>query len=141
LSIKVVNVHKNYSFSDKNVHALRGVNLQLEKGDFAALTGPVGSGKTTLLNLIGGFDKPSGGEIYVDDVGFAALNKRQQIRGGFILQNSNLIPVLTVYENVELPMLAAGVPIKEREARAKELLEALGVNWVYASSSQRVKQG
>jgi ABC-type antimicrobial peptide transport system, ATPase component len=128
LSVKLVEVYKTYTFSENNVYALRGINLHLEKGETAALTGPPGSGKTTLLNLIGALDKPSKGKIYVDDVDLTALKKLEQAtlrqrRIGFILQAYNLIPVLTVYENVELPMLAAGVPPKEREARAKELLK------------------
>lgn len=132
MSIKMVDVDKTYSFAENNVHALKGINLQLEKGEFVAFMGPSGSGKTTLLNLIGVLDKPSKGKIYVDDINLTSLKKRQltKLRRstiGFIFQFYNLIPVLSAYENVELPMLIAGVPTKEREARAKELLTMVGL--------------
>ena len=131
MSIKLVEVDKTYTYSESNVSALRRINLQIEKGEFAAITGPAGSGKTTLLNLIGATDKPSTGKIYVDSTDLTGLKKQQlakiRCKTGFIYQSNNLIPVLSAYENIELPMQAAGVPIKKREARVKELLETAGL--------------
>jgi putative ABC transport system ATP-binding protein len=128
LSIKLVEVDKKYTFSENHVNALRGVNLQIEKGEFAALIGPAGSGKTTLLNLISAQDKPSSGKIHINGSDLTGLKKRQLAKFrrttlGFILQAYNHVPVLSVYENIELPMLAAGVSAKERRSRIQELLK------------------
>lgn len=133
MSVKVVEVEKTYALGENKVHALKGINMQLNKGEFVAFMGPSGSGKTTLLNLIGVLDKPSKGKIYVDDIDLTVLKERQltKLRRstiGFIFQFYNLIPVLSAYENVELPMLIAGVPTKERDARAKELLKMVGLS-------------
>jgi len=132
LSVKVVDVEKIYRLGENKVHALKGVNLELSKGEFVAFMGPSGSGKTTLLNLIGVLDKPSKGKIYVNETDLTVLKERELTklrRGtiGFIFQFYNLIPVLSAFENVELPMLIAGVPSKEREARAHELLKMVGL--------------
>lgn len=132
MSVKVVDVEKIYRLGENKVHALKGVNLELSKGEFVAFMGPSGSGKTTLLNLIGVLDKPSKGKIYVNETDLTVLKERELTklrRGtiGFIFQFYNLIPVLSAFENVELPMLIAGVPSKEREARAHELLKMVGL--------------
>ena len=132
MSVKLVEVEKKYRIGENNVHTLRGINMELHKGEFVAFTGPSDSGKTTLLNLIGVLDKPSKGKIYVDDVDLTSLKEREltKLRHstiGFIFQFYNLIPVLSAFENVELPMLIAGVPTKERETRAKELLAMVGL--------------
>lgn len=107
--------------------------MELNKGEFVAFIGPSGSGKTTLLNLIGVLDKPSKGKIFVDNIDLTTLKEKQltKLRRstiGFIFQFYNLIPVLSAYENVELPMLIAGVPTKERENRAKQLLAMVGLS-------------
>jgi putative ABC transport system ATP-binding protein len=133
LSVKVVEVEKTYQLGENKVHALKGINMQLNKGDFVAFIGPSGSGKTTLLNMIGVLDRPSKGKIFVDDVDLTLLKERELTklrRGtiGFIFQFYNLIPVLSAFENVELPMLIAGIPTKEREQRAKELLTRVGLS-------------
>ncbi len=132
MSVKVVEVEKIYRLGENRVHALKGVSLQLNKGEFVAFMGPSGSGKTTLLNLIGVLDKPSKGKIYVDNIDLTVLKEKDltKLRRstiGFIFQFYNLIPVLSAFENVELPMLIAGVPTKERENRAKELLTMVGL--------------
>jgi putative ABC transport system ATP-binding protein len=106
--------------------------MELKKGEFLAFMGPSGSGKTTLLNLIGVLDKPSKGKIYIDDIDITMLKERDLVKLrrntiGFIFQFYNLIPVLSAFENVELPMLLAGVTAKERETRAKELLKMVGL--------------
>ncbi len=132
MSVKVVEVEKTYRLGENKVHALKGVNLELKKGEFVAFMGPSGSGKTTLLNLIGVLDKPSKGKIYVDGIDLTLLKEKDltKLRRstiGFIFQFYNLIPVLSAFENVELPMLIAGVPTKERENRARELLKMVGL--------------
>ncbi len=132
MSVRVEAVEKTYKLGENEVHALKGINLELNKGEFVAFMGPSGSGKTTLLNLIGVLDKPSKGKIYIDGVDLTILKERQltKLRRstiGFIFQFYNLIPVLSAFENVELPMLIAGVPAKEREKRAKELLKMVGL--------------
>jgi len=131
-SVKVVNVEKTYRLGENDVHALKGIDLEIRKGEFVAFMGPSGSGKTTLLNLIGVLDKPSKGKIYIDGIDLTNL-KEQNLTNlrrstiGFIFQFYNLIPVLSAFENVELPMLIAGVPPKEREKRAQELLKMVGL--------------
>jgi putative ABC transport system ATP-binding protein len=132
LSVKVVEVEKTYSLGENKVHALKGINLELKRGEFVAFMGPSGSGKTTLLNLIGVMDKPSKGKIYVDGIDLTILKEKDltKIRRstiGFIFQFYNLIPVLSAFENVELPMLISGVPTKGREIRARELLQMVGL--------------
>ncbi len=128
MSVKVIEVEKTYSLGENKVNALKGINLELNKGEFVAFMGPSGSGKTTLLNLIGVLDKPSKGKIFVNDIDLTllkegALTKLRRGTIGFIFQFYNLIPVLSAFENVELPMLIAGVPAKQREERARELLK------------------
>ncbi len=132
MSVKVENVEKIYLLGSTPVYALRNVSMAIEKGEFIALMGPSGSGKTTLLNLIGALDKPSKGKIYIDGKDVTTLKesdltslRRQTI--GFIFQFYNLIPVLSAFENVELPMLIAGKPKKEREKRVIQLLEMVGL--------------
>lgn len=132
MSVKVVEVEKTYVLGENQVHALKGINLELKKGEFVAFMGPSGSGKTTLLNLIGVLDKPSKGKILVDDIDLTSLKERDLVKLrrktiGFIFQFYNLIPVLSAIENVELPMLIAGVPAKDRETRARELLQMVGL--------------
>jgi putative ABC transport system ATP-binding protein len=133
MSVKVEAVEKIYKLGENKVHALKGINLELKKGEFVAFMGPSGSGKTTLLNLIGVLDKPSKGKIYVDGIDLTVLKEKDltKLRRstiGFIFQFYNLIPVLSAFENVELPMLIAGVPTKAREARATELLKMVGLS-------------
>jgi putative ABC transport system ATP-binding protein len=132
MSVKVVEVEKTYMLGENEVHALKGINMELKKGEFVAFMGPSGSGKTTLLNLIGVLDKPSKGKIYVDDIDLTLLKEKELVKLrrstiGFIFQFYNLIPVLSAFENVELPMLIAGVPTKERESRARDLLTMVGL--------------
>lgn len=130
--IDVKNVHKIYNESEVKVHAVRGIDLEIEEGEFAAIVGPSGSGKTTFLNLIGGLDNPSEGEIIVNNTNIGALNSSKLIdfrlyNIGFVFQAYNLIPVLTAKENVEFIMQLQGKSKAEREKRSKELLEAVGL--------------
>jgi putative ABC transport system ATP-binding protein len=132
LVVKMEQVEKVYSLGTVTVHALRGVSLDISKGEFIVVMGPSGSGKTTILNLIGALDKPTKGKVYIEEKDLTTLNEKEltQIRRhkiGFVFQFYNLIPVLTAFENVELPMLIAGVSKREREKRARDLLETVGL--------------
>jgi putative ABC transport system ATP-binding protein len=124
---------KSYRAGSVDVPAIHGVDFSIESGAFVAFVGPSGSGKSTLLNMIGGLDKPSGGQLVVLDTDIAALDHRAaaNFRGanlGFIFQDFNLIPVLTAYENIEYPLLMVqDWPADKRHARVIELLEAVGM--------------
>lgn len=130
--IETKNVHKTYSETKVPVHALQGVDLQIEKGEFTAIVGPSGSGKSTLLNIIGGLDNPSEGFVRVANTDLSSMSENKLIdfrlkHIGFVFQAYNLIPVLTALENTEFIMLMQKVPKKEREERAIHLLEAMGI--------------
>jgi len=130
--LELRNVHKIYNSSEVKVHAVNGVSIDFDEGEFAAIVGPSGSGKTTLLNMIGGLDQPTEGEIIVNKVNLAAYKSSQLIdfrmkNIGFVFQSYNLIPVLTAAENVEFIMNLQKWPKKEREERTMELLKAVGL--------------
>ncbi|RMD49889.1 MAG: ABC transporter ATP-binding protein [Candidatus Thermofonsia bacterium] len=126
--IIVDNIHKSYLMGKEAVPALRGVSLEIHKGEFVCLMGPSGSGKTTLLNIIGGLDEPSRGHIIVDGQNLVSLNENQLAKlrlhkMGFIFQNYNLLGNFTALENVEAPMVLAKMSRRERHQRAKDLLD------------------
>jgi len=128
--IKVENVTKVYKTGTVETQALRGVSLTIQPGEFMALVGPSGSGKTTLLQLIGCLDQPSSGKIFLNGKDVSQLNRNQRAdirRGtiGFIFQFFALIPTLTAYENVEMPLLLNGLSTTERRQRVMDLLEAV----------------
>jgi putative ABC transport system ATP-binding protein len=130
--IRLDEVGKTYVMGTAEVHALRGVSVEFERGSFWALMGPSGSGKSTLLNLLGCLDRPSAGEYLLDGRAVAELDddelsalRLEYI--GFIFQSFNLIPQLTVLENIELPLLYAGWAEVEGAARARELAERVGL--------------
>ena len=128
--VKIENVTRNYQIGKVETQALRGVNLSIESGEFTALVGPSGSGKTTLLQMIGCLDQPSTGKVFIDNKEVTTLNRNQRAdmrRGtiGFIFQFFALIPTLTAYENVEMPLLLNGHTPKERKERVMELLKAV----------------
>ena len=130
--IVVDNIHKSYLMGKEAVPALRGVSLEIQKGEFVCLMGPSGSGKTTLLNVVGGLDEPSRGHLIVDGQNLVSLNENELARlrlekMGFIFQNYNLLSNFTAQENVEAPMVLANVPRKERQERATKLLERVGL--------------
>ncbi len=130
--ITVENATKIYKIGEIETRALDGVCLKIEEGEFTALVGPSGSGKTTLLQLMGCLDKPNSGTVKVggQDVTRLKANPRADLRRekiGFIFQFFALVPVLTAYENVELPLLLNNIPAKERRERAMGLLEAVGL--------------
>jgi putative ABC transport system ATP-binding protein len=125
-------LRKDYPMNGETVHALRGVSLVVQPGEYVAIAGPSGSGKSTLLQLIGGIDVPSGGSVELlgtrlDSLGDRELTRLRLTRLGFVFQRFHLLPVLTARENIELPMAEAGVPAPPRRARALELLEYVGL--------------
>jgi putative ABC transport system ATP-binding protein len=130
--VKTEGLTKEYQLGEVLVPALQGVSLELEKGEFAAVLGPSGSGKTTFLNIVGTLDEPTSGKVYIDGEDLTDLSERELTRLrrkkiGFIFQFYNLIPVLTALENVELPMIIAGVSRKDTTKRAQTLLETTGL--------------
>lgn len=131
--MKATNIIKDYMVGEVAVRALNGLSFTIDPASFVSFVGPSGSGKTTLLNLIGCLDKPTGGTLTVTGTDVASLDRRQgaAFRGaniGFIFQDFNLLPVLTVYENIEYPLLMVqSVPAKEREERVMKLLDAVGM--------------
>jgi len=130
--IQVENLVKAYQLGKVVIPALRGISFDVAKGEFLVVMGPSGSGKTTLLNLLGAIDKPGSGRIFIDrrditTLGEGELTKLRRHKIGFIFQFYNLIPSLTAIENVELPMLTAGVSRKDASKRALQLLETVGL--------------
>lgn len=130
--IDVINLHKVYSDTKIPVKAVNGINLSFQEGEFTSIVGPSGSGKTTFLNMIGGLDTPTDGEIIIDGKNISQLNSRQLIdyrlnHIGFVFQSYNLIPVLTAIENVAFILQLQGKSKKERNKRAKELIDAVGI--------------
>ena len=131
-AIQLENVTKVYHIGAIETHALNDISLSMGEGEFTALVGPSGSGKTTLLQLIGCLDKPDRGVVKIkgQDVTRFNANQRADLRRdqiGFIFQFFALVPVLTAYENVELPLLLSNVKASERQARVTELLKAVGL--------------
>jgi putative ABC transport system ATP-binding protein len=134
--VECTDVKKTYQQGKVDVHALRGVSVLINKGEFIALAGPSGSGKTTLLNMIGGLDLADSGRIVVDGNAFDQMSQSQLAdlrlhNIGFIFQAYNLIPVLTAIENVEYVMLLQKIPITERRDRAQAILDEVGLAGKY----------
>jgi putative ABC transport system ATP-binding protein len=127
--VEVVLEGVSKAFENGRIGALSGVSMRLEPGDFVALTGPSGSGKSTLLNLIGALDRPDGGSIRVGGQELSRLDAAEYRAAtvGFVFQFHNLIPTLTAAENVQIPMIGRGAGRRERERRAGELLEEVGL--------------
>jgi putative ABC transport system ATP-binding protein len=130
---KVVNATRIFKIGEVETKALRGVDLCIENGEFTALVGPSGSGKTTLLQLIGLLDQPTSGQVYINGKEATGLSrdKRADLRKGtigFIFQFFALIPTLTAYENVEMPLLLNNIKPEERKRRVLEMLEAVGLS-------------
>ncbi|MDR3728152.1 MAG: ABC transporter ATP-binding protein, partial [Oscillospiraceae bacterium] len=125
--IELKDVYKIYQMGDETVHALDGISLTIDRGEFVAIVGQSGSGKSTAMNIIGCLDVPTSGTYHLGGIDVSTMDDDQQaeIRNkmlGFIFQQYNLIPKLTVLENVELPLLYAGVGAEERHGRARKAL-------------------
>ncbi|HUX13623.1 MAG TPA: ABC transporter ATP-binding protein [Spirochaetia bacterium] len=130
--VELQQVEKDYQLGETVIHAVRGVSLSIERGELLSIVGPSGCGKTTLLNMMGCIDKPTRGKVLFGDQDVALLSDAAQAdirlhRIGFIFQAFNLVPVLTVRENVELPMILAGKPKEERSRIVDSLLSAVGL--------------
>ena len=131
--VKTIGIRKDYRLGKAIVHALRGVNMQIDPGEFVAVWGPSGSGKTTLLNLIGAIDEPTEGEVFLNGRKLNALsdNERTEVRNrsiGFIFQNFNLIPVLSALENVMVPLQISGESYSRAKKTAGSRLEEVGLS-------------
>ncbi len=129
--VEAIGLKKTYMLGKVPVEALRGVNLQVEAGEFVSILGPSGSGKSTMLNLVGALDKPTSGKLLIDGVDISTLNDNQlaeiRLKIGFVFQFFNLIPRLTARDNVELSMSIANMNKQQRRDHAIELLENVGL--------------
>ncbi len=135
--IVVKNVVKMYRVGDVVTYGLRNVDLKIYQGDFIAIMGPSGSGKTTLLNILGLLDKPTKGSVYIDGIDVSKLSDRElakirNLKLGFVFQHFNLINRLTILENIEIPLIARGLPKQKRVELAKEALIKVGgeLSWL-----------
>ena len=131
--IRIRNLYRVYHMGEEKVYALRGVNLDIQKEEILCLLGTSGSGKSTLLNMMAGLDRPSKGEIIINDkihmekLSEEKLTKFRQLNVGFVFQSYNLIPTLTATENVSLGLIFKGAKKKEREEKARAILERVGL--------------
>jgi putative ABC transport system ATP-binding protein len=132
LVVRAIDVRKEYTRSAETVHALRGVNMDIARGEYLAIMGPSGSGKSTLFNMIGGLDKPTSGMVFIDDVDIAQLDAYELAwmrcrKIGYIFQAFNLLPTLTALENVSIPMLFANVDQDTARDKAAGILARVGL--------------
>jgi putative ABC transport system ATP-binding protein len=130
--IHLERVHKTYRMGDFEVHALRGVSLDIQRGEFVAIMGPSGSGKSTMMNIIGCLDRPSKGQYLLEGMDVSGIDKAgladiRNKRVGFVFQSFNLVPRTSAIENVELPLVYAGVATAERVRRARQTLAEVGL--------------
>ena len=130
--VRTRDVTKVYKMGKVEVHALRGVTLEVRAGEYISIMGPSGSGKSTLFNMIGGLDKPTGGKVYIEEVDVAQLDAYELAwlrcrKIGYIFQTFNIIPVMTALENVTLPMIFAGMTTDEARDKGVELLTRVGL--------------
>jgi len=130
--LRTEKLEKTYQDNGVPVHAIKGIDLKIEKGEFLVIAGPSGSGKTTLLNLLGALDKPTSGKVFFENEDLTQKDKNQLSslrlhKLGFIFQAYNLIPVLSALENIEFSMMLLGIPESERENKALALMDELGI--------------
>lgn len=131
--IELQNVCRTFKVGDQEVAALRDVNLSFSEGEYISIMGPSGSGKSTMLNMLGLLDRPSSGTYLLDGGNVTDLNDEQLARVrrekiGFVFQSFHLVPRLTAAQNVELPMILAGIPVEERKARVQVLMQSYGLS-------------
>jgi putative ABC transport system ATP-binding protein len=127
-SVRTIDVTREYQMGGETIHALRGVNVSIDRGEYISIMGPSGSGKSTLFNMIGGLDKPTGGKVYIDEVDVAQLDSLELAwlrcrKIGYIFQTFNLIPVMTALENVMLPMIFAGLATTDAQDKSAGILK------------------
>lgn len=130
--VRARGVTKSYEVGGQPVHALRGIDIDIKRGEYISIMGPSGSGKSTLFNMIGGLDKPTEGTVFIDEVDMAQLDAFELAwlrcrKIGYIFQTFNLIPVMTAFENITLPMIFAGATMDEQLERGRYLLEQVGI--------------
>jgi putative ABC transport system ATP-binding protein len=130
--VETEDLHKHYEVGGSTIKALNGVSLRFKRGEYISIVGPSGSGKTTLFNMIGGLDRPTKGNVHIDEVEISKLDAYELAwlrchKVGYIFQTFNLIPVMTALENVSLPMIFAGTPRRERGKKATEILAKVGL--------------
>jgi len=144
--VRAENIEKRYIQGKVEVHALRGVSVKVDQGEFVAMAGPSGSGKTTVLNIIGGIDNPDSGKVIVDgndysDMTQSKLAELRLNKIGFVFQAYNLIPVLSAEENVEYIMLLQGVSAKKRKKKARAILDDVGLEGKYSRRPSELSGG
>ena len=130
--IKLTDIQRNFQVGDQTVHALDGINLSINDGEYVSVMGPSGSGKSTLLNLLGLLDRPSSGSYFLNDHNITDLDENEQAitrnqNIGFVFQVFHLIPRLTAAENIELPLVLAGIPEAERKERVHNAIESMNL--------------
>lgn len=144
--VEMVDLYKDYKVGKVLFPALRGINLKIEDGEFTAIAGPSGSGKTTLLNIIGCLDIPTKGDVLIDGTSIATLSTKEKAEFrknelAFVFQTFNLIPVLTAYENVEMPLILVDTPAAEKKERVISILEEVGLSEFINRKSNEMSGG
>ncbi len=130
--VRAKGIKKTYEVGGNQVHALRGVDIDIRRGEYISIMGPSGSGKSTLFNMIGGLDKPTEGTVFIDEVDMSQLDPFELAwlrcrKIGYIFQTFNLIPVMTAFENITLPMIFAGASADEQMEKGRKLLDQVGI--------------
>jgi putative ABC transport system ATP-binding protein len=145
-TVRTIDVKREYRMAGEAVHALRGVTISINRGEYISIMGPSGSGKSTLFNMIGGLDKPSEGKVYIDEVDIAQLDSYELAwmrcrKIGYIFQTFNLIPVMTALENVMLPMIFAGMTTADAQDKAADILKRVDLEHRLMNKPQEMSGG
>jgi len=145
-TVRTIDVKRMYKMGAEEVHALRGVTVSINRGEYISIMGPSGSGKSTLFNMIGGLDKPSSGKVYIDEVDIAQLDSYELAwmrchKIGYIFQTFNIIPVMTALENVMLPMIFAGLKTDEAQDKAAAILKRVDLGHRLMNKPQEMSGG
>jgi putative ABC transport system ATP-binding protein len=145
-TVRTIDVKRSYKMGDTEVHALKGVSISINRGEYISIMGPSGSGKSTLFNMIGGLDKPTEGKVYIDEVDIAQLDSYELAwmrcrKIGYIFQTFNLIPVMTAIENVMLPMIFAGLNTADAQDKAADILNRVELGHRLLNKPQEMSGG
>src|SRR5437764_1006795 len=145
-TVRTIDVKRSYQMGSETVHALKGVSISINRGEYISIMGPSGSGKSTLFNMIGGLDKPSEGKVYIDEVDIAQLDSYELAwmrchKIGYIFQTFNLIPVMTALENVMMPMIFAGMATTDAQDKAAEILARVELRHRLMNKPQQMSGG